>query len=168
MEQLTTTSIVALFDTNKAQRESFVTDLLERIETGDVNALDVHLQVKCMEDIIARLTDSKKYTPTATRYRESLMHEVDKHPGKEFEYHRAKIKKSENGTKYDFSKCGDWQVELLAVQADAADKKLKERQEFLKSIPEEGLEQLNKETGEITTSYRPTKTSTSSITVTLK
>lgn len=61
MNDLTTTSILALFQTNKEQRQSFVNDLLVKIDAGEVDPLKIHLQLKCMEDIIEQLTVNSTY-----------------------------------------------------------------------------------------------------------
>ena len=47
------TSIVALFQTNKEQRQSFASQVIQSVTEGNVNPLNVHLQLKAMEDIIS-------------------------------------------------------------------------------------------------------------------
>lgn len=162
---------LSLFETNKQQRLSFVEQTIQQIEEGNINPLQVHLQVKAMEDIITLITSTdKKKNPKgcmiANRYQKALMEEADKH-GKSFEYHSAKITQREVGTKYDFSECNDPVLMVLEFDKSAVDLKVKERQDFLKTVPISGLEILS-EDGEIVTVYPPKKTSTTSLIVTLQ
>lgn len=166
-QELTTTSILSLFDTTKDERRSFVIDLLSRIEDGNVNPLDIHVQIKCIEDIIEQLTNRKDYPESSKRYYENLLSEVKKH-GKKFEYHQAKVEEKEVGTKYDWEKCEDPVIESLMSQEKALKEKIKARQEFLKTVPEKGLTFIDETSGEVTTIYRPAKSSTTSIAVSLK
>jgi hypothetical protein len=57
----------------------------------------------------------------------------------------------ESGVKYDYSS-DPIASELM--------EKLKERQEFLKSIPVDGITEVDEETGEVRKIYRPAKKST--------
>jgi hypothetical protein len=166
-QQMTTTSVIALFETNKEERRSFTEDLLQRIESGEVNPLDIHLSVKCMEEIICMLTDSKKYPETSKRYKDVILAEASKY-GKKFDYKTAKIEQKEVGTTYDWSKCEDTTLDDLLSMQESLKEKIKARQEFLKTVPEKGLIITDDETGETTTVYRPAKSSSTSIAVSLR
>lgn len=161
MNDLTTTSILALFQTNKEQRQSFVNDLLVKIDAGEVDPLKIHLQLKCMEDIIEQLT----VNPT---YKNAILEAAEKYGQKTFQFHEAKIDIKEVGVKYDFTKTGDTVWELLDSTSKAAAANLKARQEFLKTVPTKGLQTLDELTGEMITVYPPSKSSTTSIAVSLK
>lgn len=160
-DQLTTTSILALFQTTKEQRSSFVNDILNKIDSGELNPLQAHLQIKCMEDIIEQIT-------IAPNYKHAVLEESQKYGQKEFEYHNAKISIKEVGTKYDFSNTGDTVYQMLEQQKLSAENALKERQKFLKTVPEKGMTIADDLTGEMITVYPPAKTSTTSIAVSLK
>lgn len=87
--------------------------------------------------------------------------------GKGFETKRGvKFDLSETGTKYDYSKCGDPVIIELGVVLESAKIKIKERQEFLQTVPVEGLDILT-EGGEVSKIYPPSKSSTSSYKITL-
>ena len=159
MEQLTATSILSLFETDKAQRQSFVGQIVQSCKEGEVNALNIHLQIKCMEDMISTIKEDAEY-------KKLILEEAEKY-GKSFEYKNAKIEIKETGTKYNWSVCNDPSYVNILLKADEVDKEKKEREKFLKAIPEKGFETLTEE-GEILTIYRPTKSSTTSIAVTLK
>ncbi len=157
---LTPTSIVALFETNKAQRQLFVNTLIDSIESGNVDPLEIHLQVKCMEDIIKQLNEDK-------RYKDAVLEKAQTH-GKEFEYMSAKINIREVGTKYDFSKCEDREYEMLESESNTLKEKLKVRADFLKKAPSEGITLVDENSGEVSKIYPPSKISTTSVVVTLK
>ena len=79
----------------------------------------------------------------------------------------VKFEVAETGSAYDFSKCEDpILVELEAKAKEAADQ-LKQRKDFLKTVPPSGLSILNETTGEVVTIYPPSKSSKSSFKVTL-
>lgn len=62
MQDLSATSILALFDTNKKQRVQFAERILESAKSGNVNPLQIHLQVRALQDVLDILTvrDEKK------------------------------------------------------------------------------------------------------------
>lgn len=157
--ELAATSILSLMDTNKQQRESFVKDVVQRIESGSVNPLTIHAQVKSMEDIIKRLTNHPLY-------RQYLLSEAQKH-GRVFEFHNSEFQVKEAGVDYDYSGCGSSALkegmDILELQQDMV-KKLKEQ---FKEIPAAGLDVLIKETGEVEHWYPPVKTSTTIVSVKL-
>lgn len=164
MDQMTSVSILAIFQTTKEQRESFVKDLIERIENGKVNPLNVHIQLKSIEDIQARLTDAKKHPETSAKYRSALLEAAAPY-GKKFEYMGAKIEQKEVGVKYDYSQCADPVLYRLEAEADAAAKALKQRQDMLKTLPLSGTTMVDEVTGEAFTAYPPSKSSTSYLAV---
>ena len=101
------------------------------------------------------------------RFIEYVRDEVSKF-GKEYTTkNNTKIELAEVGTKYNFSLCNDFELPKLVQLLDEAKKKVDERQSFLKTIPTNGVDIMNEETGELIKIYPPTKESTSSIKVTL-
>jgi hypothetical protein len=89
------------------------------------------------------------------------------HYGKTFQFMNAKCEQKEVNTKYDFSLCGDEKlVELEAAAKQAADE-LKKRQDFLKTVPLSGLDILNSETGETYKIYPPSKSSTTTLIISI-
>lgn len=77
----------------------------------------------------------------------------------------TKIELAEVGTKYDFSLCNDNGLIQLEAELEMIERKLKDRKEFLKTIPLSGMELLIGD--EIVKVYPPSKTSTSSIKCTI-
>lgn len=161
IQDLTTTSILALFQTTKEERQSFTLDLINKIENGEADPLKIHLQVKCMEEIIKLLNSN-------TIYKQAILAAAEQYGQKSFEFMNSKVEIKEMGTKYDFEKCNDKEWEFLDATAKADANNLKERETFLKTVPAKGLEIVDKFTGEMVTIYPPSKSSTTSIAVTLK
>jgi hypothetical protein len=159
-DKLTVQSILSLFQTDKAQRATFVSDIIARLEEGSAKPLEVHLQAKAMIEIAeALIADSN--------YREILLDEATKH-GKSFDYQNAKFSIREVGTKYDYSQCGDLMLAELQDRSERANIALKARQDFLKVVPTSGVLFTDEITGETYKIYPPSKSSTTSVTVTLK
>lgn len=158
-QELTTTSILALFQTTKEERQSFALALISEIENGNVDPLKVHLQVKCMEDLIKAITEN-------TVYKKYVLEHAEKFGQKSFQYENAKVEIKEVGTKYDFSQCGDPLYRDAEEISESAKANLKQRAEFLKTVPVKGLEMVIED--EVVTVYPPSKSSTTSIAISLK
>ena len=160
MQQLQTTESMAAFAVSKANREELAIQIVEAIDAGELNPLDIHYQVKAMEDFIKILTAN-------TRYKDAVLSESIKH-GKSFQFNGSKMEIKETGVKYDYSKCGDPNWQILESQISELKDKQKAVEAHLKVLPTEGIEVVNAESGEVIKMYPPTKTSTTSIAVTLK
>jgi len=169
--QLTAIGTLLLFETNRAQREAFVNDIVERIENGEADALKIHLLLKSMESIIETLTSTdekkNKLAETAKKYRKLLLDSAALY-GKTFELFNARFDTKEVGTKYDYIQCGDAKLLELYAQQEALKEEIKKREKFLQAAPERGAILTDEESGETTTVYPPSRTSTTSLSVTLK
>jgi hypothetical protein len=157
MNQLTLSNL-SLFETTKEQRQQFCLNVIDVLNEGQVDPLKIHLQVKCLEDLIKQLTSNSVY-------KDYLINEASKY-GKTFEHLNAKFEIKEMGVKYDFQACGCPIMNDLLSQQEELTKAIKEREKFLKAIPPQGLETLIED--EVVTLYPPQKTSTTSISVNLK
>lgn len=88
--------------------------------------------------------------------------------GKDFKTSSGtKIELAEVGVKYDYTSCNDIVLNELQKESDLLSEKIKERQTFLKSVSQSGMEYLEPLTGELVKIYPPTKTSTSSVKTTI-
>lgn len=159
---------LALFETTKLQRMGFVSDILDKMEMGEVDPLLIHLQLKSASGISEMLTDKKKFPEIADRYAKCVLSAAEKYGQKKFDFHNAVIEIKEVGTKYEWDKTGDTVLAMLEQKKLSAENALKERQEFLKGVPAKGLSIIDEETGEMVTVFPPAKSSTTSIAVTLK
>lgn len=160
-QELTTTSILSLFETNKEQRQDFAIRVVEALDNGSVDPLKVHLQVKCMEDIIKLLNAN-------TRYKGHVLDAASTYGQKSFEYQNSKLEIKEVGVKYDFSKCEDPTLISLYSKQSEIDAAIKARETMLKTIPSKGMIITDDETGETFTAYPPAKSSSTSVAITLK
>lgn len=165
--QMQPLSILSLLNSNKSQRKSFCLQIVEQMENGEVDPLQVHVFLKNLEAIYKTLTDEKTGKDFATRYKQSLMEASEKEDGNQFEKYNAKFQIKEAGIKYDWSKCEDDTLVELQSAFDKAKKNLEERQNLLKSAPESGMVITDENSGETKKVYRPAKSSTTTISVTL-
>ena len=156
LNSLTPSSTLALFETNKVQRNHFVQELINQMESGYSNPLDIHMNIKCLEDIVEQLKKD-------VRYKELLMDEAYKN-GQKFNYRNSEMSIKDMGVKYDFSNCNDSVMNEIIQKEETLKKEKEERAKFLKALPIEGV--VIPETGEIV--YPPSKTSTTTLVVTLK
>lgn len=159
--EMSTTSILSLFETNKDQRQSFAISVVEALDNGNADPLKVHLQVKCMEDIIKLLNAN-------TIYKNRVLEAAQAYGEKSFQYQNSKVEIKEVGTKYDFSKCSDPVLDDLLAQQAELDKTVKARQDMLKTIPAKGMIITDESTGDTFTVYPPAKSSSTSVAITLK
>jgi hypothetical protein len=150
---------ISLYDLTKTERGEFVTRLVDKLDAGEANPLQVHKQVKSMEDLIKQITANEDY-------RKHLLDEAGKY-GKSFELNGAKYQVKEAGTKYDYSQCNDPFYDELQAAAILAAEKLKARAIFLQSLPTSGMIITDPLTGETYTAYPPSKSSTTTVSITL-
>lgn len=154
MEQLTTTSILSLLETTKEQRQSFVEDIVQRIEQGEADPIKVLVQLKCHAELVDNILSD-------VRFKSLALDEGSKY-GKQFEKFNAKIAIKEVGVKYDYTDC-DTELDNLMAQKALLDEKIKKRQKVLQVIDKPVADS---ETGDL---LQPAvKTSTTSLVVTLK
>ena len=159
-QELSTINILSLFQTTKAERAAFVSNVITNIEDESVDPLKIHLQLKSLIDISEQLLENETY-------RKYLLSAAEKN-GKKFTYQNAEFSIKEVGTKYNWENCGD--IELKQMEFDAAilKDKIKAKQEILKRTSLSGMLITNKETGETYEVFPPSKSSTSAVSVTLK
>lgn len=159
--EITTTGILSLFETTKAERQNFVQEVIGSLDEGFTDALKIHLQVKSAEDLIKQLTGNEEY-------KSHVLNAAQKYGAKSFEFVNSKMEIKEVGTKYDYANCNDAELIDITKQVEELTEKLKARQKFLQTVPLSGLTLVNEVTGETYTVYPPSKSSTTSVAVTLK
>lgn len=147
---------IDMMPSTKEQVSLFVEKYENEILEGNENPLKVAVQLKAMEETIKNLRNSVKI-------RDVILEEANKY-GKSFEEFGAKFNVKETGVSYDFSGCGDSNLESMYKEMEGLKERIKKRETFLKSITDESI--ADTETGEIL--LPPCKVSTTSVTVTLK
>jgi hypothetical protein len=156
--ELSTITTLALFETSKQQRENFCVDVINQIENGVAEPLKVHAFVKSMEDVVKLLNDNKRY--------KNLVLEAAEQNGKKFQMFNAEFSVKEVGVKYDYSQCNDPELLQWNNELEQLTEKIKSKQKFLQTVPLAGLEIVVDD--EMVKVYPPSKSSTTSVAVTLK
>ena len=151
-------SLVNLNPTTKQEAESFIERLTTAVAEGEINPLELHIKLNAMEKAIEGVRKN---------VRDAVMNEANKYPEKIFDVFSAKIEKTEVGTKYDYSNCGDVQWLEAKDQESEWKRKREERELFLKSL-KKPMSINDETTGEVIEVRPPAKTSSSFIKVTLK
>lgn len=159
--EMPATSVLSLFETTKEQRMSFVMSVVDQLQTGNADALKVHLHVKMMEETVKLLNAN-------SIYKSAVLEAAEKYGEKSFQVNNAKVEIKEVGVKYDFSKTEDITLLALYKQQEELDAKIKARETMLKSVDGKGMIVVDQESGETFTVYPPAKSSTTSVAITLK
>lgn len=160
MDNLTPTSIVALFETNKAQRELFVNQVVNNVLSGDTDVMKLHKQVKAMEEVVKEITSNKAYKSHLLEC--AMLH------GKSFDYMGDEWSVRETGVTYDFDNCDDKLLNEMNTKMEELMGAIKARQAWLKALPAEGATIVDEETGEVYKLNPPIKKSTTAVTIKLK
>lgn len=112
--------------------------------------------------------NSQSKIPADQQFIELVREELNKHDKGKYTTNRGvRFEIAETGTYYDFSGCNDTELLRLEWAEEAAKNAVKERKEFLKTVPKDGLIVTNGETGETETIYPPVKNSKSSYKITM-
>jgi len=135
-------------------------DLPDIIDAGEMNPLHAAAIIKAMED-------TAKHLRGHVMVKDAICTELDRYPEKTVKFGSCTFTKKVVGTKYDYSKCNDPKHIELKTRLDKAAKLLKEREEFLKACPPEGLTTVDDGTGEVTTIYPPVKISEDGYSITI-
>lgn len=151
----TATSTLSVLPSSKEQVQLFASKLIDELENGQVNPLDLVKMQKCIE---------KTFEIIKPKLSELSRSEAEKY-GKSFDYKGVKIELAEVGTKYDFSQCGHTDYNSLCAEIAELNEKKKAMEAMLKSFKEP--QNMIDSNGEAITVYPPNKTSTSSIKVTV-
>jgi hypothetical protein len=146
--------------TTKEERTQVVHDIFQELLHGRINPMELHIRMKCLEEVVKQLT-------SMPAYKAIVLEDAEKH-GKSFQYHNAKVDIREVGVKYDYSGCGSGSLANLYEQQERLSAAIKEHETYHKALPLSGVKVVFEATGEVETHYPPAKTSTTSVAVTLK
>lgn len=130
----------------------------ELLENGGV--LEFAEKCSAIESFIKDIRSDKRYV-------DYVREEAGKYPKGYASPLGTKIELAETGIDYDYSNCGDPVIAELLSQQEELKIKIKERQDFLKTVPISGLDTVL-DGGEVVKLYPPSKKSTSSFKVTIK
>ncbi len=148
--------LIGIIPSLKQGIKQFVGNLLQRMDDGELDPLEIHVKlIKTMEKIAKEVSESEGY-------KKAVRNSAEAH-GKEFQRFGATIKLSETGTKYDYSNCGHIYYESVCQQIESLTEKKKEYETDLKAIKDSKIFTFNEVEHTV---YPPVKKSTSSVTVT--
>lgn len=147
-----------MLPTTQTQIDLFSDSVIESVRQGETNPLEVLVILKAFEKAADRILKE---------VRDNFVNEADKYPEKSFEFNGVKMEKAEVGTKYNYSICGDPIYNQRFQIKEEADKQVKEREEFLKAL-KEPMTFVDESTGEVVKIIPPSKTSTTSVKVTIR
>jgi len=122
------------------------------------NILEAAEMISVMETFIKEIRASKEFT-------EYVRDEVSKNGKDITNPSGAKIELAETGVKYDYSQCGDYQLQMYEQQLESLENSIDMRKQFLKTLPPSGIEIVDGD--EVNRVYPPSKSSTSSYKITL-
>jgi hypothetical protein len=111
------------------------------------------------------LEDLSKRIYASDWYKNQLNEEAAKYKSKRFEYRNAIVEIKEMGGSYNYEGCNDPELEQLLLKEKEIKAKIKAKEDFLKSLPAQGLQTLDGETGEIYMMYPPVKEGSKTTTV---
>ena len=117
-------------------------------------------------DMIAKMEFFIKELKSNADYIDYLRYEIAKYGSAHTTASGTRIELAEVGVKYDYVFCEDDILNDMMIQREALDERIKERQEFLKRLPSEGIDIIS-EHGEMKRIYPPSKSSTSSVKCTI-
>lgn len=159
-DQLPNTAIgtLRLFATTQTQVDVFSDQLIQSVQNGEVNPIEILVQLKAFEKVSERVM--KEIKPNVLR-------EAGKYPGSSFEFNGNKIEKAELGTKYNYDTCNDPVYKQLMEEGKALSEKIKAREAFLKSLPGQTTI-VDDGSGEVITLSPPLKTSAYGVKVSIK
>lgn len=157
-------SIVTLSKTNAAAFHQQMKEMI--METG-YGLMEYVEFLKFTEKLKEQISgNSQAGIPEDKEFTGMVRDEVAKYGKSATTPRGVKIELAETGTSYNFSKCNDPELAKLEAEAVQAAEKVKQRKDFLKAVPAQGLEVLA-EGGELIMVYPPSKSSKSSYKVTL-
>ena len=153
MNQIPETAIgtLSLMPSTATEVAKFSKLLIQGVRSGDINPLQLVVQLHAL---------TKVYEEVREEIEENVLKEADKFPERVIERYGARIEKAEVGTKYNYLKTGDLEYEQLHADAQTANRRLKDREDFLKAL-KEPIQLLDERTGELYQIHPPFKTSKS-------
>lgn len=150
--------VVKQFATTQTQVDVMSDQIIQSVKEGEASALDIQVALKAFEKVSKRVL---------SEIENEILNEAERYPEKTFDYLGNKLTKTEVGVKYDYSICADPIHDRLDAAFNKAKADLDERRKFLQSL-KSPLKTIDEETGEMIEIKPPLKTSTSTVTVSIK
>lgn len=133
---------------NRAEQTDLANRLISPVLDGDINPIEAVVKAKSIIEALTKFINDD-------RIKDCTMSEIEKY-GKETSWNGAKLAIKEVGVKYDYTNCSDPIYKDLLQQKQLLDKKIKDREAFLKSLSERTTI-VDDETGEVSTIIPPVR-----------
>jgi hypothetical protein len=153
----TALSYIIVLPSKKEEVLRFSDQLLESINAGEINPIDLKIHFKAIAEI------ENKIKP---RLDELALTEAVKH-GRKFDYQGSRLEIRDTGISYDYSKCNDPELSELMAKLEEAKEAVNQRQQFLRGLSKP-MNAFDLETGETFTIYPPVRKGKESVTISLK
>ncbi len=150
--------VFRLFEISRTGIDVFSDQLIQSVQEGEVNPLELKAMIKSLEMILERTDKSTK---------DNQLRAADLFPGSEFEAYGVKFVKADVYTKYDYSVCNDPIYNQRLKIANEATEQLKERETFLKAV-KASFSLLDESTGEVVQIHPPKVNRTAGLKLTIK
>lgn len=150
--------MLRLMPSKASEVATFVRQVVNSVKEGDANPLEVLVMLRAIELAAEEIREE---------IQDNILNEADRFSERVIERYGSRIEKCEVGTKYDYSFSKDPEWEQFDVAARYAEKKRKERENFLRAL-KDPLTTVNLDTGEVYEIRPPFKTSKSGIKVYIK
>lgn len=144
--------------TTQTQIDVFSDQIIQSVKEGEASSLEVLALARAFE---------KAFKRVLPEIQQNILKDAELYPEKTFSFYGVEMTKSEVGVQYDFSVCGDPLHDRLESEFNTAKARLDERKKFLKGL-NQPLKTIDEETGELIELRPPLKTSTSTVTVSIK
>jgi len=118
--------------------------IVDQVRAGDVDPLKLRIFLKYTEKVIGDVLEQTDA---------EIMREADKY-GTRFELLGAEVQVKASGGKQDYSLTGDPVLPRLQAELEMIQARVKERQDYLKTIPEAGVNFIDEETGDVSLIHR--------------
>lgn len=146
--------------TSRDKLSRLVSDFRNDVLEGNMNPLLAEGILKALEDFTKQLRGD-------VLVKDCVREELDRYPEKVVTFNGVTFTKKTVKTEYDYSKCNDPVLRDFEELIEGYKARLKDRQEWLKTMPEEGIDIAIPETGEVVHIVRPVKRTTDGFSVSL-
>ncbi len=160
MEQLPSNAwgVLNQFSTSLTGVSVFSDQLIEGVQEGTINPIELRVFIKSLEMILERVNKETQ---------KNQLNAADFYPEKTFKAFGAEITKGATFTSYDYSGCNDKEWDRWNKEKEIVSEKVKKREIFLRSMtkPESVFDE---DTGETWTINPPVKKETLGLKVSIK
>lgn len=148
-------SALRIMPSTAEQVGRFAKGIIESVQNGDSNPLEVLVLLRALEAVSETVRDS---------IRQNVLNAANRYSERSIELFGARIEKAEVGVSYDYTTSSDPVWERFKVEEQTAAARRKERETFLRSL-KEPLTVVDETTGEVSQIRPPIKRSSAGVKV---